>query len=258
MVAGINGCKGVLLCGGEGTRLRPMTEAVNKHLIRVHHLPMAEYPLRKMIEAGIKDILIVSGGENFAGVVKYFGSGKRWNVNINYAIQDKSGGIAQALSLAENFVGENKVLVCLGDNLWNMDIGVDVNVFVTKPHGQATLFTIENRTPERFGVFQFDDTGEIPINIIEKPAVAPSNWIVTGIYLYGPEVFDIVKTIKPSDRGELEITDVNRHYLTSGKARIVTMKGWWSDCGTIDTLLQAEEFIKNDRLIPTIRPQSCA
>lgn len=242
--------KGVLLCGGEGTRLRPMTEVINKHLIRVHDMPMAEYPLRKMIEAGIKDILIVSGGENFAAVVKYFGSGKKWGIQIVHAIQDQPGGIAQALSLARGFVGESKVLVCLGDNLWSMNLGQSVRYFSITGHG-ATFFSIPSSTPERFGVLQFDKDG-IPIDIIEKPKEYISNQILTGIYLYEPSVFSIINTLKPSARGELEITDVNKYYLTRANARIVDMDGWWSDCGTIDTLLKAEELIKNDRPISTV------
>ena len=248
----MDGIKGVLLCGGEGTRLRPMTEVINKHMVRVHELPMAEYPLRKMIEAGVKDILIVSGGENFAAVVKYFGSGKKWGINITHAIQDRAGGIAQALGLAENFVGNSKALVCLGDNIWNMNIREHVEEFVSLPSGRAFLFVIKSTTPERFGVMCWDDTENIPIEIIEKPKHYISNDIVSGIYLYGPEVFKKIKTLKPSGRGELEITDVNNYYVKSGLIRVVPMTGYWSDCGTMDTLLKAEELIKNDRLIPAV------
>ncbi len=229
--------KGVLLCGGEGTRLRPMTEVVNKHLVRVHDKPMAEYPLLKMIEAGIKDILIVTGGENFAGVCKYFGSGAKWSININYAIQDAPGGIAEALGMARSFVGQNRVLVCLGDNLWNMNI----KPFAAGWLHECTLFSIYSKNPERYGVFQYDHK-EV-IDIIEKPTGFISNFICTGIYCYDPNVFDIIKELKPSQRGELEISDVNRHYIKTGVARIITMDGWWSDCGTIDTLLQAERYL---------------
>ncbi len=237
--------KGILLCGGEGTRLRPMTEVVNKHLVRVYDFPMAEWPLRKMIEAGITEIMIVTGGENFAAVVKYFGSGSKWNINIVYAIQDQAGGIAEALGLAEGFVGESKMMVCLGDNLWSMDMKEYVNAFRIASPGIAGLFIIQSSTPERFGVVKFAD--DLPVDIIEKPVNFVSDWAVAGVYFFGPEVFEVIKTLHPSGRGELEITDVNRFYLKAGKARIMRMGGWWSDCGTMESLVQTEELIKNDR-----------
>ena len=244
--------KGVLLCGGEGTRLRPMTEVINKHLVRVHDFPMAEWPLLKMVKAGISEILIVTGGENFAAVIKYFGSGNKWGVHISYVVQDRAGGIAEALALAEKFVGQDKVMVCLGDNLWSMDPQQYIGDFNNDGlDNEAVLFVIQSKTPERFGVVQFNNN--VPVDIIEKPKEFVSEWIVAGVYLYGPKVFDIIKTLKPSKRGEFEITDVNRYYLKSGFARIIKMTGWWSDCGTIESLLQTEEFIKNDRLISTIR-----
>lgn len=236
--------RGVLLCGGEGTRLRPMTEVVNKHLIRVLDLPMAEYPLRQMIACGIDEFFIVTGGENFAAVVKYFGSGAKWNVRISYGIQDRAGGIAEALGLAEWFIDGCKVLVCLGDNIWNTSIYDQVAKFMKEPDDTAALFTIESQTPERFGVLKFED-GK-PVDVLEKPNPAPSNWILTGIYGYGPGVFSVIKTLTPSARGELEITDVNRHYIRAGKASIFKMRGWWSDCGTMETLLATEEKLRHD------------
>lgn len=235
--------KGILLCGGEGTRLRPFTEVVNKHLVRVHNLPMAEYPLIKMIEAGIEDILIVTGGENFAAVVKYFGSGVKWDVRINYAIQDKAGGIAEALGLAQTFAGNDSVLVCLGDNIWSDSIKDHVDSFC----GGACLFSIYSKTPERFGVLKYSNNQ--PIDILEKPVNPPSNNIIAGIYIYDNGVFNIIPKLKRSDRGELEITDINRHYLKAGNAKIVQLAGWWSDCGTIETILRTEELLKNDRSI---------
>ena len=242
--------KGILLCGGEGTRLRPMTEVVNKHLVRVYDFPMAEYPLKKMIECGVTNIMIVTGGENFAAVVKYFGSGIRFGARIVYAIQDQAGGIAQALSLAEDFIDGHRMIVCLGDNLWNMNVTRYIDSFKTAPAGAAGLFIIQSKTPERFGVIKFDKNEAI--DVIEKPSEFISNWIVAGIYLYTSDVFNVIRTLKPSDRGELEITDVNRFYIKSGMARILEMTGWWSDCGTIDTIVQTEEFIKSDRLIPPL------
>jgi glucose-1-phosphate thymidylyltransferase len=211
---------------------------------------MAEYPLKKMIEAGVDEVLVVSGGENFAAVVKYFGSGYKWGIHITHAIQDRPGGIAHALMLAKSFVGENHVLVCLGDNVFNMSIRADVEMFASQPYGHALLFSIRHNKPERFGVIKFN--GADAVDIVEKPAIPPSDQIITGIYAYGPEVFDIIRTLHPSARGELEITDVNRFYLKAGQARIIEMDGWWSDCGTIETLNQAEEYLKNDRLILSV------
>lgn len=250
--------KGVLLCGGEGTRLRPFTEVINKHLVRVYDLPMAEYPLMKMIACGIKDIMIVSGGSNFAAVVKYFGSGQKWKVNIVHAIQDEAGGIAQALSLAENFVGDDNVLVCLGDNIWSMDLKTHLDGFKMMGTKKAMLFAIKVDEPQKYGVLAFDDGKDIdlsyPIDIIEKPKKPASDYILSGIYFYGPEVFAIIKGLKPSKRGELEITDVNRVYIKAAKALIVYMSGWWSDCGTLESLLKTEERIKNDRYVRSVCP----
>lgn len=234
--------KGVLLCGGQGSRLQPLTEVVNKHLIRVHDKPMAEYPLLKMIEAGVTEIMIVTGGENFAGVVKYFGSGAKWNIRIVYAIQDKPGGIAEALSLAKGFVGKDYILVCLGDNIWSMNLQSYVQRFQERAWDEAILFSIFSKTPERFGQIKYMN-GKID-DIFEKPKFHYSNEIITGIYLFGPYVFDIISQLEPSSRGELEITDVNRKYIRNGSVEIVKMDGWWSDCGMIDTILQTEELLK--------------
>ena len=243
--------RGVLLCGGEGTRLRPFTEVINKHLVRVHDLPMAEYPLLKMIEAGIREVMIVSGGENFAAVVKYFGSGKKWGIDIIHSIQDESGGIAQALGRARTFIGDNKFLVCLGDNIWSMNLRKDVEHHLFSEVKNSLMFMIKSSKPERFGVLKFDDGVDQfnAIDIVEKPKNPPSDYILAGIYAYGPEVFSIIEDLKPSGRGELEITDVNRAYIKAGKAEIVRLEGWWSDCGTLETLLETEERIKDDRVI---------
>jgi len=234
--------RGVLLCGGQGTRLRPFTEVVNKHLIRVGKLPMAEYPLLKMIEAGIKDLMVVSGGENFAAVVKYFGSGKKWNVSIVHAIQDEAGGIAQALWLARHFADKEKLLVVLGDNLFSMNLADTVREFEHQDLYRSQVYVTHSDTPERFGVVINDENGN-PCDIVEKPLQPPTNIVQTGIYLYDSSVFRIIQGLEPSHRKELEITDVNRHYLKHGLMRLVKMNGWWTDCGTMDTLVQAEQFL---------------
>ena len=205
---------------------------------------MLEYPLNKIISAGIKNIHVVTGGENYQAVVKYLGSGSKWNIRITYSIQDKAGGIAQALSLAEPYTNKDKMLVILGDNIFNIDLKEDVKKFRnSKNESQANLFSYHSDTPERFGVIKYSNEGKV-IDIVEKPIKPPSNCIVTGIYMYTPDVFDIIKTLKPSGRGELEITDVNRFYINSGQAIITPLKGKWTDCGTFETLIKAEEQVR--------------
>jgi glucose-1-phosphate thymidylyltransferase len=240
--------KGVLLCGGEGTRLKPLTDVVNKHLIRIVDRPMAQYPLEKMIECGIREFLIVTGGENFAGIVKYFGSGHKWGVSIHYAIQDKAGGIAEALGLAKSFTGQDNIMVVLGDNFWTGDISHIVDHFDSGLSGGCALFAITVKCPEHYGVFIYENA--IAVDMIEKPkGQAPSNKAATGIYIYGPDVFSVIDQIKPSDRGEREITDVNRFYLNRGLADVHYLPGPWYDCGQFETLLAAEQRILNDRSV---------
>jgi len=236
-------CKGVILAGGNGTRLMPLTISTNKHLLRVGKLPMIEYPLRRLIEAGITDIHVVTGGENYQGVVKYLGSGSRWGVKISYSIQDEAGGIAQALGMAESFAGKSKVLVILGDNVFDMDLRKWVNEFESFDDVfSAYLFSVLSRTPERFGVIKWNDSMKTALDIIEKPKKFISNDVVVGIYMYTPDVFQKIKTLKPSERGELEITDVNRLYIKGDHAKIVNVTGNWTDCGTFETLMRAEEI----------------
>jgi len=235
--------KGVLLAGGEGTRLRPLTIATNKHLLRVGKLPMIQHPLSKMIEAGIVDIHVVTGGENYQGVVKYLGSGSQWGVKISYSIQDNAGGIAEALGLARAFIGDDRMLVILGDNVFTMSLKKQVAEFRDNmAECKAILFVDKSDTPNRFGVLKYDRGGNI-VDILEKPKKAPSRDIVTGIYMYTPDVFQVIKTLKPSGRGELEITDVNRTYIQTKRLKIVHMSGDWTDCGTFDTLLKAESQV---------------
>lgn len=235
--------KGILLAGGEGTRLRPLTYAVNKHLLRVGKLPMIQYPLAKLIEAGITDIHVVTGGENYQGVVKYLGSGSRWDVRITYSIQDEPGGIAQALALAEPFVGNDKMVVILGDNIFDMSLKEPVEQFREDTHNcRAVFFTQVSDTPNRFGVIKYKD-GKI-FDILEKPKIAPSNDIVTGIYMYTPDIFQVIRTLKPSKRGEYEITDANRIYIKTELAKTIKMRGKWSDCGNFDTLMKAEAQVE--------------
>ena len=241
------GIVGVLLAGGNGIRLRPLTVVTNKHMLRVGRFPMIEYPLKKMIQAGITNIHVVTGGENYQGVVKYLGSGSKWDVRISYSIQDEAGGIAQALLLAEPFVNGNKMLVILGDNIFAMDLSEIVSDFASaEADSMATVFCKHSDNPERFGMLKYDriDDEILAIDVIEKPKEPVSDMILTGMYLYTPDVFDIIRGNKPSDRGELEITDVNRHYIKNSKCNIVKVRGGWTDAGTFETLLMAEQQVK--------------
>lgn len=239
--------QGILLCGGEGTRLRPLTYSVNKHLIRVGNYPLVEYPLKKMIQAGIKNIHVVVGGENYPAVIKYLGSGSRWDVRFTYSIQDRAGGIAEALGMAEPFVRNDKMLVILGDNVFDEDLKPEVERFSKGiDERQAVLFYQHSKTPERFGVLKTEEVNGFSLqftDIIEKPKEFISDNIVVGIYLYTPDVFDIIKTLKPSARNELEITDVNRLYIKFGHARIIPLSGNWTDCGTFESLAIAEKQV---------------
>lgn len=238
--------KGVLLCGGEGTRLYPLTSVINKHLQRIGRKMMVDYPFEKMIEAGIEDIHVIVGGEHWASVVKYLGSGRERGVNVSYSIQDKAGGIAEAIGLAKVFAGNDKVCILLGDNLFDMSLRYYVKDFgESKELSEAWLFSIEAEKPERFGVLIRDGEGN-PIDIIEKPNPAPSKEVLVGAYFYTPDVFDIIKTCRPSARGELEVTDLNRWYVKNGKAKITKMQGRWTDCGSFETLAIAEKMVSEN------------
>jgi len=231
--------KGIILAGGSGTRLRPLTIATNKHLLRIGKSPMIEYPLSRLIEAGIDNIHVVTGGENYQGVVKYLGSGSRWGVRITYSIQDEAGGIAQALALAEPFVDGDKMVVILGDNIFETSLRNYVEDFKESPvQSEAVLFFQKSDTPHRFGVLKFEQSRVV--DVIEKPKDPPSNKILTGIYMYTPDVFKIIGTLKPSGRGEYEISDVNRYYIKGQSALFAELEGSWTDCGTFETLMKAE------------------
>lgn len=232
--------KGVILAGGTGTRLHPCTRVTNKHLLPVYNKPMIFYPLQTLKELGCTEVLIVSGGEHISDFMRLLGSGRQYGVHISYRIQDEPGGIAQALGLAETFFGNDKVVAILGDNIFES---------VTAPPGvmdssnsQAAIFMTESDTPERFGAVVLDSKGR-PIAIEEKPKAPKSNLIVTGLYIYPPDVFEVIKGLKPSGRGELEITDLNNHYLRQGRMVAVPLKGFWSDAGTFPTLLRSSIFV---------------
>lgn len=231
--------KGVLLAGGTGSRLYPLTKVTNKHLLPVGRFPMIYYPLGKFMAAGITDILIVTGVEHMGDVVNLLGSGRHWEARFTYRVQDEPGGIAQALGLAEDFVDAAQVVAILGDNIFEADIAPFVQAFQAQEHG-ARLLLKRVPDPERYGVAEVQDG--CVVGIEEKPQTPKSSLCVTGIYMYESGVFDVIRSLRPSSRGELEITDVNKHYLASGTLRYDELPGWWTDAGTMESLRLANEL----------------
>jgi glucose-1-phosphate thymidylyltransferase len=233
--------KGVILAGGTGSRLYPLTKVTNKHLLPVYDKPMIYYPMETLINAGIKDIMIVSGRGHAGHFLELLGSGVDFGVHFTYEIQEKAGGIAQALSLAEDFVDGDSVTVILGDNIFQDNIKEDVANF----NDGAKIFLKEVPDAHRFGVAELK--GDKVIGIEEKPKEPKSNFAVTGLYIYDSEVFNAIKTLKPSGRGELEITDVNNYYVSKGAMEYGILEGFWSDAGTFESLLRASLMIQNNR-----------
>ncbi len=231
--------KGVILAGGTGSRLYPLTKVTNKHLLPVGNQPMIYYPVLKLVDAGIKDILIVTGVEHMGDVVALLGSGKDFNCKFTYRVQDEAGGIAQALLLAEHFAQNGPITVILGDNIFQTSLKKSLETYSSGAH----LFLKEVHDPKRFGVAEIK-ANEI-ISIIEKPVKPKSNFAVTGIYIYDHQVFDIIRQCNPSARGELEISDVNAHYLSKNQVSYSIMDGWWSDAGTFESLAKASELINS-------------
>jgi len=233
--------KGVILAGGLGRRLDPLTRITNKHLLPIYNKPMIFYPIETLVEAGITDILIVTGGNHAGEFLRLLGNGKEFGLrHINYTYQKGEGGIAEALGLAEHFVDNDKMVVILGDNIVEKSIKRYVDEFKKQPGG-ARILLKRVADPQRFGVAEIK--GRTIIRIEEKPKVPKSDLVVTGIYMYDSKVFDIIKTLKPSKRGELEITDVNNTYIKRGEMRFSILDGWWSDCGTYDSLLRAGNLV---------------
>jgi glucose-1-phosphate thymidylyltransferase len=233
--------KGVILAGGLGTRLSPLTKITNKHLLPIYDRPMIYYPLETLVKAGIKDILIVTGGNNAGDFLRLLGNGKEFGLkHLNYTYQEGEGGIAEALGLAEYFVDGEPVVVFLGDNIIEKSIQRAVENFKKQGSG-AKILLKEVDDPWRFGVAELED--DKVKRIVEKPKEPKSNLIVTGIYMYDPEVFDMIKTLKPSDRGELEITDVNNLYIQKNKMTYEILDGWWTDAGTFESLFRANSLV---------------
>ncbi len=228
--------RGVILAGGKGTRLGELTKVTNKHLLPVGPFPMVYHPLKKMVGAGIKDILLVSGTEHMGDFVELLGSGRAYQCSLTYRVQDEAGGIAQALGLAELFCHEVRSLVILGDNIFQDSLAAFVAAAEKKPnHAWVMLKRVHD--PQRYGVAEVK--GDSIVSIEEKPKKPKSDYAVAGIYLYPPDVFGVIKTLKPSGRGELEITDVNRYYLEQGRLGFRPLEGYWTDAGTLESLAHA-------------------
>jgi glucose-1-phosphate thymidylyltransferase len=237
--------KGILLAGGSGTRLHPMTLAASKQLLPVYDKPMVYYPLSTLMLAGIRDIMVISTPEDLPQFRRLLGDGARFGVRFEYAEQVRPDGIAQAFLIGRDWIAGEACALALGDNLIHGDhLSALLREAATRPHG-ATVFAYQVRDPERYGVVSFDDTGRA-VEIVEKPVAAQSNWAVTGLYFYDSDVSDMARMIRPSPRGELEITDLNRLYLDAGTLAVERLSRGcaWLDAGTPDSLLQAATFVQ--------------
>jgi glucose-1-phosphate thymidylyltransferase len=243
--------KGVILAGGLGTRLQPMTRVTNKHLLPVYDRPMIYYPIQQLVHAGVRDILVVTGGDSAGDFLKLLRNGGDFGLeHLRYAYQEGEGGIAEALGLAEFFAAGDPIVVILGDNIFQDSLKEAVGAFRRDPTG-AMILLKEVDDPERFGVARVEGTRVV--EIVEKPAKPASRLAVTGCYLYDPRVFDVIRTLEPSKRGELEITDVNNRYIEWGALRHHRIDGWWTDAGTISSLHRASKLVAEDPGNPVLR-----
>jgi glucose-1-phosphate thymidylyltransferase len=231
--------RGIILSGGSGTRLRPLTKITSKQLLPIYDRPMIYYPLNTLIKAGIKEILIIIAPERAGDYLNLLGSGKEFGVKFTYEIQDKPEGLAQAFIIGEKFIGNDNVTMILGDNIFEDDFSEEIKSFKSG----AKIFAKKVSDPERFGVVKFDENFKAE-KIIEKPKEYLSNFAVTGLYVYDNKVIEISKNMKPSERGELEITSVNNAYLEKGDLEVAMVNGEWLDAGTFDSLLKAQNFAK--------------
>ena len=233
--------KGVVLAGGLGTRLRPLTSVTNKHLLPVYNQPMIYYPIQTLVNAGITDIMVVTGGSSAGDFLRLLGNGKAFGLkHLNYAYQEGEGGIAEALSLVEHFAAGESVCVVLGDNIIEGNICASVDAYRRQGHG-AKILLKKVPDPQRFGVPKLD--GDRVVRIDEKPSQPESEFAVVGIYMYDAGVYDIIRSLKPSGRGELEITDVNNAYIARDAMTWEELEGWWTDAGTFESLLRASILV---------------
>jgi len=236
--------KGVILAGGKGTRLHPLTKATNKHLLPVGSEPMLYHPLRQLVGAGIDDILVVTSTDHMGDVVRCLGSGRDFGCQLTYRVQEEAGGIAHALALAEGFAGGDRICVLLGDNVFEYSIAPYVQAFQAQGRGARVLLK-EVGDPERYGVAALDEKHVIEIE--EKPSRPKSRHAVVGLYLYDARVFDLIREIRPSERGELEITTVNNAYIALQQLEYDFCRGRWSDAGTPDSLLEANRILSGNQ-----------
>ena len=233
--------KGVVLAGGLGTRLRPLTSVTNKHLLPVYNQPMIFYPIQTLVNAGIKDIMVVTGGSSAGDFLRLLGNGKAFGLkHLNYTYQEGEGGIAEALSLVEHFAAAEPVCVVLGDNIIQGNIRSAVDAY-RRQGGGAKIILKKVPDPQRFGVPRLD--GNRVVSIDEKPAKPKSDYAVIGVYMYDSDVYDIIRSLKPSRRGELEITDVNNAYIARDAMTWEELEGWWTDAGTFESLLHASNLV---------------
>ncbi|MEE8348335.1 MAG: sugar phosphate nucleotidyltransferase [Acidobacteriota bacterium] len=241
--------KGIILAGGLGSRLQPLTKVTNKHLLPVHRKPMIYYPLETLVDAGITDIMVVTGGSSAGDFLRLLGNGKEFGLrHLHYAYQEGEGGIAEALALAKFFSDQDSLCVILGDNILEDSIRPYVENFQQQERG-AKILLKKVEDPQRFGVPELE--GNRVKRIYEKPEVAPSEYAVTGIYMYDHRVFEVIDTLERSDRGELEITDVNNRYIEWGDMTYDVLEGWWTDAGTIESLLLANNLVARSEMKKT-------
>ena len=233
--------KGVILAGGLGTRLHPLTKITNKHLLPVYDRPMIYYPIEALVAAGVTDIMIVTGGKKSGDFLSLLGNGGDFGLkHLNYTYQKGEGGIAEALGLCEHWAGDDRICVILGDNLIEGNIRRAVEDFEAQDRGGKIMLK-EVHDPERFGVAEL--AGDKVLSIVEKPSAPKSNLAVIGIYMYDNRVFDVIRTLEPSERGELEITDVNNWYIADGSMTYEVLQGWWTDAGTFPSLHRAADLV---------------
>ncbi len=239
--------KGVILAGGKATRLRPLTWVTNKHLLPIYNKPMIFYPLESMVRAGIKEVLMITGPEHSGHFINLIKSGKEFGLKVSYEIQEEASGLSDAVSLAEDFADDEKLLVILGDNIFKHDLSQAVKDFEKQEKG-AKVFAKEMpiETAKQYGIIELDDKGTV-VSIVEKPDQPKSNLVQTGIYMYDTQCFDFIKKLEPSARGELEITDLNNFYVDQGTMTCEVMQSWWVDAGTsFDELLRANQIVAEE------------